>query len=65
MSHNIDWKVLNDKLVITIDIGKAALAKAPPSATGKTRLVASTGQAVLIPGSAASELKLQINLMAK
>lgn len=31
-----------DKLVITIDVSKAALEKAQPSKSGKTRIVAST-----------------------
>ena len=31
-----------DKLVITIDVSKAAFANAPSSASGKSRVVAST-----------------------
>ncbi len=65
MSQNIEWVVRQDKLIVTMDIGKAAIAKATPSSTGRTYLVASTGSAILIPGSTAHELKLQINLMAK
>lgn len=31
-----------DKLIITIDVSKAAFAGAPPSSSGKSRVVAST-----------------------
>jgi len=32
-----------DKLIITVDVSKAALAAAPMSKTGKSKLVATTG----------------------
>lgn len=35
--------VKGTKLIIEIDVGPAALQSAPPSKTGKTRLVASSG----------------------
>jgi hypothetical protein len=41
--HNISYEVKGDKLTITVDVGKATQAAAPPSASGKTALVASTG----------------------
>ena len=64
--HNIDWKVTADqKLVITIDIGKRSVADAPRSSTGLTKLVASTGRAQLIPSPHCREMALQLNLMAK
>jgi hypothetical protein len=59
-----DIKLDGDKLVITIDVSKAAIEKAPPSKTGRTYLVASTGPAVAVP-TPHGELRLQFNLMAK
>lgn len=38
----MDIKVQGDKLVITIDISAAAFKDAPPSSSGKSRVVAST-----------------------
>lgn len=35
-------EIKGDKLVITIDVSKAAFESAPASASGKTRVVAST-----------------------
>jgi hypothetical protein len=40
---NVDAKVNGDKLVITIDISKAALEAAEASKSGKTHIVATTG----------------------
>jgi hypothetical protein len=37
------YEVKGNKLIITVDISDAALAAAKPSASGKTRVVASTG----------------------
>lgn len=38
----MDMKLNGDKLVITIDVSKAAFDAALPSSTGKTKVVAST-----------------------
>lgn len=38
----MDVKIENGKMVITIDVSDAAIKAAPPSKSGKTRLVAST-----------------------
>jgi hypothetical protein len=38
----MDVKINGDKLVITIDVSADALKAAPPSASGKTRVVASS-----------------------
>lgn len=35
-------QIKGDKLVIEVDISKATLASAPPSSTGKTKVVATT-----------------------
>lgn len=39
---DVSMKVDGDKLVITLDISKAARDKAEPSSTGKTKTLAST-----------------------
>jgi hypothetical protein len=38
----MDIKVQGDKLVITIDVSKAAREKAVPSSSGKTNVIATT-----------------------
>ena len=38
----MDVKINGDKLVITIDVSAEAFKNAPPSSTGKSRVVAST-----------------------
>jgi hypothetical protein len=40
--QNITTERKGDKLILTIDVSKATLDKAPASKTGKTRIVAST-----------------------
>lgn len=40
---NVSAKIEGDKLVITIDVSKAALEAAEPSKSGKTKVLASTG----------------------
>lgn len=62
--HNVTTVVSGNKLVITIDISKDAIAKAPPSSTGRTKLVASTAGAMPIANTGAP-LSLALNLMAK
>jgi hypothetical protein len=39
---NVQTKVQGDKLIITVDVSEALLKAAPPSKTGKSRIVAST-----------------------
>ena len=63
--HNIEWKIEGDKLIVTMDISKAALDEAPPSASGKTFLVAFTGSALPLPYKTAKSLSRSVNLMAK
>jgi hypothetical protein len=41
--NNVEFKVTGNKLVIEVDIGPKMVAAAQPSASGKTRMVASTG----------------------
>jgi hypothetical protein len=63
--HNVEWKIEGDKLIMTMDISKQAIDEAPPSASGKTYLVASTGSALPLPSKHAKALTVAINLMAK
>ena len=63
--HNVECKVEGDKLIVTIDISKEAVEAAPPSASGKTYLVASTGSAMPLPSKHAKSMTLALNLMAK
>lgn len=63
MAHNVECVVKGTKLIVTMDIGPASLAKAKPSASGKTNLVASTGGSVKIDGQ--DGLSFSVNLMQK
>jgi hypothetical protein len=63
--HNVTHEVRGDKLVITIDIGAQAIQAAPPSSSGKTYLVGTTGGTVSVPTKHASALTFAINVMAK
>ena len=59
----MDVKVQGDKLIIEIDISQAARDKAPPSKTGKSRMVATTSGFVPVIG--ADGLKLSLNVITK
>ena len=63
--HNVEWKIEGDKLIVTMDISQQSVAEAPPSASGKTYLVGSTGSAMPVPSKHAKSMTLAINLMAK
>ena len=63
--HNVSHVIDGDKLIITIDIGKAAITAAPPSSSGKTKLVATTSGTVSIPSTNGAALSFSINVMAK
>jgi hypothetical protein len=63
MAHNVEYTVKGSKLVITMDIGPASIQAAPPSQTGKTNLVASTGGSVKVDGK--DGLSFCVNLMQK
>jgi hypothetical protein len=62
--HNISHEIKGDQLIITIDIGSKTLKSAPPSSTGKTLLVASTGGAMPLATQGAS-LTMAVNVMAR
>jgi len=51
--------VKNGKLIIEVDVSKAAVEKAPMSSSGKNKLVASTRGAVRV-----GDFKIGLNVMA-
>jgi hypothetical protein len=59
----VNIKVQGDKLIIEIDISKSARDNAPPSKTGKSRMVATTSGFVPVIG--ADGLKLSLNVITK
>lgn len=63
--HNVNYEVKANKLVITVDIGADAVKAAPPSKSGATKLVATTGGACPIPTSAGTSLTFAVNVMSK
>lgn len=63
--HNVSYKIEGDQLVITVDIGKKAIEAAPPSSSGKTHLVGTTGGAQSVPTRNAAALTFALNVMAK
>lgn len=62
--HNVTHTIEGDKLIITVDISARAIASAPPSSSGKTILVGTTGGAVSFAAGKAS-LSYAVNVMAK
>jgi hypothetical protein len=62
--HNVSHEIKGDKLIITIDVGPQAIKAAPPSSSGKTMLVGTTGGAVAVDVRGAS-VTFAINVMAK
>jgi hypothetical protein len=63
--HNVSHEVKGDKLIITIDVSQQSIDAAPPSSSGKTHLVGTTGGAVSVPTKHALGLTFAINVMAK
>jgi hypothetical protein len=55
----------NGKLIITVDVTPAALNAAPPSSSGKTMLVGTTGGQVSISSPAGWAVGFALNVMAK
>ena len=60
--NNVKIKTNGSKITIEIDVSKAAVQNAPYSSTGKTKLLASTGGAYVVPGSVPG-LKIALNAM--
>lgn len=60
MQNNVKCSLEKGELVIRIKADAKAMAAAPLSSTGKTRLLGSTGGAVPVPGS---PIKVALNVM--
>ncbi len=60
--RNVTHEIKGDKLIITVDIGKAAVGAAPPSSSGKTKLIATTGGAcsIAVPGATGAAFALNV-----
>lgn len=58
----LDVTMEKDVLVIRVKADKASIAKAPPSKTGKTRLLASTHGALAVT-TPNGEVKVALNVM--
>ena len=63
--HNVQHEIKGDKLIITVDGSEHAIAAAPPSSSGKTNLVASTGGSISVPSPSGAALSFSVNVMAK
>jgi len=62
--HNVTYEVKADKLTIVVDLSPKAIKDAPPSASGKTNLLATTGGSVPIVANGAS-ISFALNVMVK
>lgn len=58
----MEIKIENDKLIITVDVSKEAIAAARISSAGKSKLVASTGG--FIPINDSGGIKAGLNVTA-
>lgn len=65
MATNVEYAVKAGKLIITVDISKAACDKSKPSSTGKTNLVASTHGAEKIEGPDGWAVTFSLNVSGK
>jgi hypothetical protein len=63
--HNVTHKMQGSKLIIEVDLSKQNIDAAPPSSTGKTRLVASTGGPVELPAVNGRVIKFALNVTTK
>jgi hypothetical protein len=63
--HNVSHKVVGDKLIIEVDISSKALSDAPPSKTGKTALVGTTGGAIGVSNKSGGNVTFALNVMTK
>ena len=59
LSRGVQYRVEGDYLFLSIPVSKAALAAAPASGSGKSRVVATTNGNITVPG--VPNLKLGIN----
>lgn len=63
--HNVTHRVEGTRLLIEVDISPKTIAAAPPSATGKTLLIGTTGGALPVPGSNGAGVTFALNVMGK
>jgi hypothetical protein len=63
--HNVAYETKDGKLIVIIDVSKRAVDAAPPSSSGKTSLVATTGGAMPIPSPNGVAISFSLNVMAK
>ena len=63
--HNVTHKVEGDKLIITVNVGADACTAAPPSSSGKTQLVGTTGGQLPITSPKGWSIGFALNVMAK
>lgn len=65
MAQNVDYAIKGDKLIITVDLSKKTIENAPPSKSGKTCLVASTGGFTKIGDAQGKSLSLSLMVSSK
>jgi hypothetical protein len=63
-SKNIKTKVEGEKLIVEIDVCTDTIAMAPSSASGKSKLIATTGSIHGIPIDLPDDTKLDLNITA-
>ena len=62
---NVKTEIKGHTLTITVDLSPASIKDAKPSASGKTRLLASTAGSLPIAVPGVTSAGLQLNLMIK
>lgn len=63
--HNVEYKVAGDILTITVNVGPQSCTAAPPSSTGKTMLVGTTGGQLPVPSPKGWQVGFALNVTAK
>lgn len=64
--HNVGCTIEGTTLIPRVDLGRSAIDAAPPSASGKTRLVASTSGAMSLAGAPNGKgISVSLNVMVK
>jgi hypothetical protein len=63
--HNVSHEVKAGKLIITVDLSPGAIDAAPPSSSGKTHLLGTTGGAMPIPSPNGKAISFALNVMVK
>lgn len=63
--HNVTHTIHEGKLLIQVDLSSTSLAGAPASASGKTKLVASTSGSIALPPVEGRPVSFSLNVMVK